>query len=575
MKTREEFGWRWCLQAMRPYRRAFSEVLLATLFLQLLALLTPLVFQVVIDKVLSQRNASTLDVLVIALVGIGVFEVMLAGMRHVLAAYAAQGLDVSLGAHVFDHLLRLPLGHFEGRRSGEIAARMRELDTVRAFLTGPALLSLLDLLFVVVFLGVMARYSLWLAAVVVLFVPAFALLSWGLSAWLRRDLEGQYAQACANQAFLVETLGSIETVKAQGREAHWQAQWLDRLSRQAQAARRAGVIAQRSQQAVGLVSRVLMALLLWLGARQVMSGELTVGGLIAFNMLAARVSGPIIKLAALGQELAQARVSLRRLGEIMQAPAESGSVPQGAPMLPARCAGEIVLEQVSFSHAPGGPMVLEALSLRLAPGEVVGLVGASGSGKTTLMRLLQRLYQPQAGRIRVDGVDLAWVDPAPWRRQLGVVAQEPCLLDRSVRENIDLGDEGLGMEAVIRAARLAGAHEFIMQLPQGYDSRVGERGCLLSGGQRARIALARALIGDPPILLLDEATAWLDDATEQRLQADLARAFEGRTVLLAAHRLSTLRMAHRIVLLDKGQLREVRLQSRLAPRPSPQEPAHA
>lgn len=563
MNAEEDFGWRWCLQAMRPYRRVLSEVVLATLFLQVLALLTPLVFQVVVDKVLSQRNANTLDVLVIALVGIGVFEVVLGGMRYVLGAHAAHGLDVTLGAKVFGHLLRLPLAHFEARRSGEIAAQVRELDTVRAFLTGPALVSALDMLFVFIFLAVMARYSLWLTGVVVVFVPVFAALSWGLSAWLRRDLDGKHAQASANQAFLVETLASIETVKAQAREAQWLQQWEDRLSRQASTALRSGLTSQRSQQAVGLVSRLLMVLLLWMGARQVMSGDLTVGGLIAFNMLAARVSGPIIKLASLWQDVMQARLSLHRLGEIMHARPESA--PEGALVLPPRCSGFIQLEHVTFAHLPDRAVVLKDISLTLSAGEVVGLVGASGSGKTTLMRLVQGLYLPQQGRVLVDGSDIAWIDLVHWRRQIGVVTQEPCLLDRTVRENIFLGEEELVMERVVRAAQIAGAHDFIMQLPRGYDTRVGERGCLLSGGQRARIALARALVNDPPVLLLDEATAWLDDATERQLQADLARAFAGRTVLIAAHRLSTLRMAHRILLLERGQLREVRLQQRPQP----------
>lgn len=546
---------------MRPYRRLLSEVLLASLVLQVLALLTPLVFQVVIDKVLNQRSASTLDVLVVALLVIGLFEVTLGGLRHHLGAHAAHGLDVVLGVRVFRHLLRLPLSYFESRRSGEVVARLRELDTVRAFMTGPALTTGLDLAFVFVFLAVMACYSVWLTAVVLLFLPVFGLLSWGLSLWLRPDLEGKYAQASANQAFLVEAVGSMRTVKSQGCEAAWQAEWSRRLADQAQAGFRAGGSAQRSQQAVGAASRVMMVLLLWLGARQVMAGELTVGGLIAFNMLASRVSGPILKLASLWQDVMQVRLSLRRLAEVMQAaPEPMAGRGTALPGLPARCHGELRLEGVTFTHGPGRAAVVEDVSLTLAPGEVVGLIGASGCGKTTLLRLLQGLYAPHKGRLLLDGVDLVRIDPAQLRRQVALVPQEPHLFDRSVRENIALGRGDLSMDAVVRAARIAGAHEFITQLPQGYDTRVGEQGCLLSGGQRARVALARALAGDPPVLLLDEATAWLDDLTERRLQAELAEAFKGRTVLIAAHRLSTLRGAGRVLWLQDARLKEVRWQ---------------
>lgn len=557
----QRFGWRWFLEAMRPYRRLLSEVLLASLVLQVLALLTPLVFQVVIDKVLNQRSASTLDVLVAALLAIGLFEVVLGGLRHHLGAHAAHGLDVTLGVRVFRHLLRLPLPYFEGRRSGEVVARMRELDTVRAFMTGPVLTTGLDLAFVFVFLAVMAIYSLWLTAVVLVFLPVFGLLSWGLGWWSRRDLEGKYAQASANQAFLVETVGAMRTVKSQGCEAAWQAEWSRRLADQAQAGFRAGGSAQRSQQAISAASRVMMVLLLWLGARQVMAGELTVGGLIAFNMLASRVCGPILKLASLWQDVMQLRLSLRRLAEIMLAvPEPMAGRYRPLPGIPPRSRGELRLEGVTFTHGPGRAAVLEGVSLTLTPGEVVGLIGASGCGKTTLMRLLQGLYAPHQGRILLDGVDLVRLDPAQLRRQVALVSQEPQLFDRTVRENIALGREDLTMEAVVRAARIAGAHEFILQLPQGYDTRVGEQGGLLSGGQRARIALARALAGDPPVLLLDEATAWLDDSTERRLQAELAQACQGRTVLIAAHRLSTLRGAGRVLWMQGARLKEVRLQ---------------
>lgn len=550
----ERFGLRWFLRALHPHRGVLVQVLLASLFVQVLALVTPLVFQVVIDKVLTQRTLGTLDVLVVALLAFGVFEAVLGLMRHYLASHTAHRLDVLFGARVFNHLLRLPLAYFERQRSGETVARLRELENVRAFITGPGLSSGLDLLFVFVFLAVMAHYSLALTAVVVGALPVFLLISWGLTPLLRRELDDKYALGAQNQSFVVETVSAMETVKSLAAQPLWQREWERRLARQVRSAFHAAQTAQWTQQAMGLASRALTVLLLWLGARLVMAGDLTVGGLIAFNMLAGRVHAPILKLASLWQEAMQVRVSLRRLAQVMEAPPEP-SFGAGRSSL-ALLRGEVCFEQVGFRYAPQLPPVLHEASLHASPGEIIGIAGPSGAGKTTLARLLQRLYVPQQGRILIDGVDLALMDPAWLRQQVAVVGQDVVLFNRSVRENIAIGQPTLPQERVVEAARAAGAHDFIMQLPEGYDTVVGERGARLSGGQRARLAIARALAGEPAVLVLDEATAWLDDDNERHVQAQLRQWAQARTVFLIAHRPATLKLAGRVLELAQGRLHE-------------------
>ncbi len=294
--------------------------------------------------------------------------------------------------------------------------------------------------------------------------------------------------------------------------------------------------------------------MLWLGARQVIDGDLTVGGLIAFNMLSGRVNAPILKLSSLWQDFTQMKVSIKRLGDILDAPPEPAFRPHRS--VPPDVKGLITFEKVTFRYGPKLPEVLSDVSFEVQPGEVIGVVGVSGAGKTTLIRLLQRLYTPQSGRILVDGVDLNLVDTSWLRRQIGVVGQDTLLFNRSVRENIALADPGLDMAAVMEAAQLAGAHEFILRLPDGYDTVIGERGGKLSGGQRARIAIARALACKPRMLLLDEATASLDYESERLIQDNMADIAKGRTVLIVAHRLSTLRLADRIVVLEDGRLVE-------------------
>lgn len=562
--SRPAFGVSWFWHSLRKYKGLMAEVLLASLFVQIIALITPLIFQVVIDKVLTNRTLSTLDVMVVALLGVSIFEVVLGAIRHYLLSHTTTRVDVELGAKLFRHLLHLPLSYFESRRGGDTVARVRELDNARNFLTGQALTSWLDLLFALVYIAVMFYYSVTLTLVVLAALPVFFGASAIITPLLRRRLEDKFAQGAENQAFLVETVTSMETLKSHAVEPQWQGAWERRLAGYVNSSFESGHLGNATNQFIGLASKVLTVALLWLGARQVIDGALTVGGLIAFNMLSGRVNAPILKLSSLWQDFTQMKVSIKRLADILDAAPEPAF--RANRSVPADVQGRVTLEQVSFQYTPNGPMVLKDLSFDVRAGEVIGVVGISGAGKTTLMRLLQRLYTPAAGRILVDGMDINLVDTSWLRRQMGVVGQDTLLFNRSVRDNIALADPGLDMQAVTAAAQLAGAHDFILKLPDGYDTVIGERGSKLSGGQRARIAIARALATNPRMLLLDEATASLDYESERLVQDNMAAIAQGRTVFVVAHRLSTLRLADRILVLDEGRLIETGSHSELLAR---------
>jgi subfamily B ATP-binding cassette protein HlyB/CyaB len=550
----KKFGVSWFWQSLKKYRGLMGEILLASFFVQIFALVTPLIFQVVIDKVLTHRSLTTLDVLVVALVGVSIFEIVLSGMRHYLSSHTTNRIDVELGARLFKHLTHLPLAYFESRRSGDTVARMRELENARNFLTGQALTSWLDLLFAFVFLAVMFYYSPTLTFIVLAALPVFFGASLIITPLLRRKLEDKFALAAENQTFLVETVTAMETLKSQAVEPQWQREWERRLGDYVNVAFQSGHLANATNQFISLTSKLLTVVLLWFGARLVIGSELTVGGLIAFNMLSGRVNGPILKLASLWQDVTQMKVSVNRLADIMDAQAEPAFMPMRA--TPPEMEGNITFDHVHFRYQQNGADVLSDVSFDIGAGEIIGLVGISGAGKTTLVRLIQRLYTPQQGRILIDGIDLNLVDTSWLRRQIGVVGQDNVLFNRSVRDNIALANQDLSMEDIMRAAMLAGAHEFILETPEGYDTIIGERGSKLSGGQRARIAIARALVTNPRLLLLDEATAALDYESERAIHNNMAEICKGRTVIVVAHRLSTLRLAHRILVLEKGRLIE-------------------
>jgi len=544
----------WFLGAIHKYRRLLGEVLVASFFLQLFALVSPLFFQVVIDKVLVHRTLSTLDVLIIGLVAIAVFETVLGILRTYLFAHTTNRIDVELGARLFRHLVALPIAYFEARRVGDSVARVRELENIRNFLTSSALTLVIDLLFTFVFLAVMFVYSPFLSLIVLGAFPFYIAISAGATPLFRRRLDEKFARGAENQAFLVESVTGVETLKAMAVEPQMQRRWEEQLAGYVAASFRVLSLGNVASQSVQLVSKLVTAGVLFFGAKLVIDGSLSVGELVAFNMLAGRVSTPVLRLAQIWQDFHQARLSVARLGDILNTPAEPTFNP-GRAALPA-IRGDITFEHVTFRYRIDGPEVLHDVSFKVPAGQIVGIVGPSGSGKSTLAKLAQRLYVPESGRVLVDGVDLAIVDAAWLRRQLGVVLQENVLFNRSVRDNIALADPAMPMEQVIAAATLAGAHEFILGLPEGYDTIVGERGSSLSGGQKQRIAIARALVTNPRILIFDEATSALDYESERVIQQNMQEIAKGRTVFIIAHRLSTVRRTDRIITIDAGRVVE-------------------
>jgi len=548
------FGFRWFVPALVKYRRLFGEVLVASLFLQLFALITPLFFQVVIDKVLVHKGLTTLDVLGFGLILVSMFEVLLGGLRTYVFSHTTNRVDVELGSRLYRHLLSLPMSYFGARRVGDSVARVRELENIRNFITGSALTLVIDLLFTFVFLAVMYYYSPLLTYIVLGSIPAYVLLSVFVTPILRARVNEKFNRGAENQAFLVESVNGVETLKAMAIEPQMQSRWDEQLAGYVQASFKASNLGNIASQVAGLINKVVIVLILWVGARAVIQGELSVGQLIAFNMLAARVSGPVLRLVQLWQDFQQAGVSIKRLGDILNTPVEPGHS-QSRLSLP-QIQGRIRFARVSFRYRADGPEVLREVSLDIAAGEVVGIVGRSGSGKSTLTNLVQRLYVPERGRVLIDGVDIAQVDTAWLRRRIGVVLQENVLFNRSVRDNIALADPGLPMDAVIQAAQLAGAHELILEMPEGYDTLVGEHGASLSGGQRQRIAIARALVTNPRILIFDEATSALDYESERIVQQNMQAICQNRTVIIIAHRLSTVRAAQRILVMEKGQIIE-------------------
>ena len=548
------FDFTWFIPAIVKYRKLLGEVLLASFVLQLFALLTPLFTQVVIDKVLVHKGFTTLHVLAIGMVSLALFDAILGGLRSYLFAHTSNRIDVGLAAQLFRHVLSLPLTYFEARRVGDTIARIRELEHVRQFLTNNSVTVVLDVLFTIVFLVVMWFYSAALTLIVLGSLPLYAILSVIITPIIRTRLNEKFNRGAENQAFLVESVSGIQTIKALAVEPPLQRRWDEQTAGYVRAAFRATGLITIAGQIAGFIQKTTTIAILWSGAYLVIEGELSIGQLIAFNMLSGQVTGPLLRLVNLWQEFQQVGVSIHRLGDVLNTRSEPSYNPNRTTLPQIR--GQITFDCITFRYRPDAPSALQQISFTVEPGQVIGIVGRSGSGKSTIAKLLQRLYVPERGRVLVDGMDLAQVDPAWLRRQVGVVLQENFLFNRSVRDNIALTDPGLPMERVMQAARLAGAHEFILNLPEGYDTPVGEQGCSLSGGQRQRIAIARALVGDPRILIFDEATSALDYESEAIIQQNMALISKGRTVIIIAHRLSTVRPTHRIFVLDKGTIIE-------------------
>nr|ALL34475.2 hemolysin B [Fremyella diplosiphon Fd33] len=550
----ERFGLRWFIPYLSRHRRVLIEVFIASFFVQLAALANPLVIQLIIDKVIVQNSISTLNVLGVLLLVVGIFEAVLTTLRTYLFVDTTNRIDMSLGSQIIDHLLRLPLRYFEKRPVGELSTRINELENIRQFLTGTALTVGLDAVFSVVYIIVMLFYSWQLTLVGLGTIPVFVILTLIASPTVQRQLRSKAERNSETQSYLVEVMSGIQTVKAQNIELRSRFSWQERYARYVAAGFKTVVTSTLANSTSNFLNKLSSLLVLWVGAYLVLKQELTLGELIAFRIISGYVTSPILRLAQLWQSFQETALSLERLSDIVDTPEEAESNRQNIP-LPA-ILGAVKYENVSFRFAPSGPLQLSNVSVEIPAGEFVGIVGQSGSGKSTMMKLLLRLYDVESGRILIDGYDIGKVELYSLRRQMGVVPQDPLLFDGTVQDNIALTNPDATTEEIIEAARVAAAHEFIMGLPNGYNTRVGERGAGLSGGQRQRIAIARSVLQRPKLLVLDEATSALDYVTERQVCLNLAQEFKGNTVFFITHRLTTVSHADRIIVMDSGRITE-------------------
>jgi len=550
----ERFGLRWFIPYLSRYRRVLIEVFIASFFVQLAALANPLVIQLIIDKVIVQNSISTLNVLGVLLLAVGVFEAVLTTLRTYLFVDTTNRIDMGLGSEIIDHLLRLPLRYFEKRPVGELATRINELENIRQFLTGTALTVGLDAVFSVVYIIVMLFYSWQLTLVGLGTIPIFIIITLIASPTVSRQLRSKAERNSETQSYLVEVMSGIQTVKAQNIELRSRFSWQERYARYVAAGFKTVITSTLANSTSQFLNKLSSLLVLWVGAYLVLQGELTLGELIAFRIISGYVTSPILRLAQLWQSFQETALSLERLSDIVDTPQEAEIDRYNIPL--PEIQGSVKYENISFRFAPSGPLQLSNVNLEIPSGKFIGIVGQSGSGKSTMMKLLLRLYDVESGRILIDGYDIAKVELYSLRRQVGVVPQETLLFDGTVQENIALTNPDASTDEIIEAARVAAAHEFIMSLPNGYNTRVGERGAGLSGGQRQRIAIARSVLQRPKLLVLDEATSALDYPTERQVCLNLAKAFQGSTVFFITHRLNTVSHAeqgsHQELMAAKG-----------------------
>ncbi|MGJ0579206.1 peptidase domain-containing ABC transporter, partial [Xenorhabdus bovienii] len=546
-----QFNIRWFIPEFIRQRKNLTEILLFSFILQILALISPLVVQVVMDKVLVHQALSTLDVLIFGLVAASLIEVVLRGLREYQYAHTANRIDIKLGLKLVRHLLGLPLLFFKSRQVGAIVTRVRELETVREFLTGSMFTLCIDVLFMFVFIYVMSLLSGTLTLLFLATIPFYGLLAWWVTPKIEKAVEKQFTHAAINTSFLTETVAGAETLKSLAAEPRFIRRWDSQTENMVSTSYDVQQWDNRSSHLVMLLQKVTSAVIIWLGASEVLSLHMTIGQLIAFNMMVSHTQQPLAKLVQLWGQFIRSRIAIDKLGDMLNLPTEQQSGKERVSLQ-----GAISFSDIVFRYQPDLSPTINRFTLDIRAGETLGVVGTSGSGKSTLARLLLRLYTPEHGTITLDGIPLQEFNIESLRQQIGIVLQENFLFNKTVHGNIAQSRPDAPLSDIIEAARLAGAHDFILKLPMGYDTIIAEGGQSLSGGQRQRLAIARTLLSDPTILILDEATSALDDESQSIIQSNMANIAQGRTVITIAHRLSTVRQCDRIIVLHQGQIIE-------------------
>lgn len=554
MTDEVKFGFKWFFIEILKYKKIVGQVLLGSFVIQLFGLVTPLFTQVILDKVLVHRTISTLNVLAFAFVFVSVFELLLNLARNYIFIHTTSKIDAKLGAKLFKHLFRLYYVYFENRQVGNIAARVRELDRIREFITDKSVSVILDLFFSLVFVAIMLMYSVKLTLISLAFIAVIGLIFVIITPELRVRLEDKFQMGAQSNSYLVESITGVQTVKSLGVEGSMFRKWEDKLGKYIKSSFNLSIMGNFTGSITKFLQKLMTISILYVGVCLVIENKLTIGQLIAFQMFAGQFSAPVLRLVNLWNEFQQTLLAVDRIGDILNSPLE---IQDSKAITLNNVKGHIKFDNLSFKYNIDSPNVLNQVNFEILPGMKVGIVGRSGSGKSTLTKLIQRLYYPSEGTIYIDGIDIRNINPLWLRTNIGIVLQENFLFSGSIRDNIVLPRPNVSMETVVRVSQISGAHDFISKLPKGYDTQVGERGSSLSGGQKQRIAIARALITDPRILIFDEATSALDYESEKIIKDNLEIITRGRTTIFIAHRLSTIQNCDVIVCFDEGRIVEV------------------
>jgi ATP-binding cassette, subfamily B, bacterial HlyB/CyaB len=541
------------LSVLSPYRSLIAQIILFSVLIQVFGLITPLFTQIILDKIVVQKSLSALNAFALGLLMFSISSLCLSSVRQYLLCYFSNRLDVTLVSGFIKHTLTLPLKFFESRRVGDILTRVQENQKIQRFLVQQVVLAWLNFLTGFIYLGLMFHYNLHLTLLVLLLIPPIICLTLGATPFLQKVSREIFNNAADQNSALVEMMSGIGTVKSVAVEQELRWRWEEVLTHQVNSQFRGQKLGIRLQAANGLINAIGSTALLWYGATLVIQNQLSIGQFVAFNMMVGYVISPVVAVANLWDELQEVLISVERLNDVFEAQPED----QAQSLQLTEITGAVEFENMTFRYSDEDDRnTLQNISFQVEPGQTIAIVGRSGSGKSTLIKLLEGLYHPTQGRVIIDGHDIRHVDLQSLRSQLGVVPQDCFLFSGTLLDNITLYRPDYTLEQALAAAKLAEAHSFIQALPLGYQTKVGERGCSLSGGQRQRIAIARALLGNPRILILDEATSSLDTESERRFQQNLTQISRGRTTFAIAHRLSTVRHADQILVIDQGILVE-------------------
>ncbi|MDQ6888367.1 MAG: peptidase domain-containing ABC transporter [Gemmatimonadota bacterium] len=551
---KSQFAWLWPF--FRPFRRLIAQAFALAVIVAVLEMVIPVFTQVIVDRVLVNRDIALLNVMVIAMLGVLVFVMLASVVQRYLLSFISVRVDSGTLDFMTRRLLSLPMSYFNTRRTGDIQRRLSGLRDVRKFIVQDGVASITDLALLATALTIMMVYSPWLTLVFLAVTPAYAILMFLNRHWLRpiydklEEAHGRY------QSYQVDAIRGIETVKAMGAEGSFRELMLNEFNALTRQRFRADFTMMTYDSALNVITFMSVALFLWIGARQVMQGQLTIGGLVAFNSLVGLANRPILRLLSHWDVFQYVAILLNRLDDVFEAEPEQGA--DRSRLIPVRTLeGRISLRNLGFRYGgPESPPILDGITFDVPPNKMVAIVGRSGSGKTTLIKCLAGLLEPTDGSIVFDGVDLKSLNYHDLRRNIGFVLQENHLFNDTIARNIAFGEEEPDMDAVMWAARVANAHEFIERLPLGYETKIGESGLALSGGQRQRVAIARSLYHQPPVMIFDEATSALDTESERAVKENMDRLLEGRTSFVIAHRLSTVQHADVIIVLERGRLVE-------------------